>query len=584
MDVVVQGLMQKFQGDRCLLHLAPEQLFETFAAYCVLGQFYEDDFDPDNVRIGSSRDLSMDAVAVVINGTLYTEADDVEQYVSKSRDLRVHFVVVQAKLEDSFKSGVFAQLAADLHAVFGPSPLAFAASARVKNFRRCVEAIYADKTKLGSERPRLSVWYATYGKIDPGVLEPRQTAAESYMRTLNRFGRIHFRPIGAEGLQELYKRESEAVSVTVAMPHASELPPMPGITRSFIGAVPAKELVDKVLTDPVGNIRESLFHDNVRAFLGYGADSSGNRVGVNAEIRATIRDDGVRGDFAVLNNGITIVARKLDTYDDTFTLNDFQIVNGCQTCYVLFDEQDRLSDDIHVNVRIIGSADESLISRIVAATNRQNNMTRDDLSVQDQIHKKIEGFFRAQADARKLYYERRPKQYVSEKIEKTRILSRQQLTKAYAAMFLDEAHRVTRLTEVVASHQDDLFRESHEPLEYYAAATTYYRIEWLIRNQRLASIYSPARYHLIALVKAYLLGPNKLPSGVRLRKAACEKILDVMWDAEKATALVKQLIPPLLDAASEVALDEALSDVVKKSQFRLNALKGALGLPGAALH
>ena len=169
----------------------------------------------------------------------------------------------------------------------------------------------------------------------------------------------------------------------------------------------------------MGDIRSALFHENVRAFQGYDADSTGNKIGVNAEIRHTLRDDATRPDFPVLNNGITIVARNLSVVGDQFTMHDFQIVNGCQTSYVLFDEQARLTPDTYVTLRIIGARDEGLISRIVKATNRQINLSRDELSVRDEAHKLIERFFSAQPDPRKLYYERRPKQYVTKPIERT---------------------------------------------------------------------------------------------------------------------------------------------------------------------
>jgi hypothetical protein len=238
---------------------------------------------------------------------------------------------------------------------------------------------------------------------------------------------------------------------------------------------------------------------------------------------------------------------------------------------------------VYVAARIISTSDKELISRIVAATNRQNNMTKDAITVLDKIHRDIEAHFEAYPESRRLYYERRPKQFASQKIEKTRILSRQQLTKAYAAMFLEEAHRVSRLSELVASRGEDLFRESHDPLEYYAAASTYYRVEWLFRNQRLASTYGPLRYHLMALVKAYILGPDKLPVGVQKRKAACERILAVVWDAEKATDLVKQLVDPAQAAAkAEGFPDVSLTEVVRKPHFRLSALNAVLQLARAA--
>src|SRR5262245_39108727 len=46
-DVIIEHLMDRFRTDRGLTGLRKDQLFETFAAYCVFGQFYEEDFDPE---------------------------------------------------------------------------------------------------------------------------------------------------------------------------------------------------------------------------------------------------------------------------------------------------------------------------------------------------------------------------------------------------------------------------------------------------------------------------------------------------------------------------------------------------------
>jgi hypothetical protein len=577
MDIVIEDAMQKFQAQFGLADLKREQLFETFAAYCVVGQFYEDDFEPDDLRMGSSRDLSIDAAAVVINGTMYTDANDVRDCVARSKEVRAHFVIIQAKAVDSFQADVFTMMSANLYQIFGEDQLTFSASDRVKNLHNYVKAVYADPRKI-IERPRLSVWYATGGVPDPIVLEPRQAAATKQLASLNKFSTIQVRPVGARELRELYQRAAEAVTSTLAIRRHVELPAIPGVDQAYLGILSAEDFVSKILTDPVGNIRSVLFHENVRAFQGYDADSTGNKVGVNAEIQHTIRDKCSRPTFPVLNNGITIVARNLSVVGNMFTLRDFQIVNGCQTSYVLFDEQPRLTPDMYLALKIIWSRDENLISNVVAATNRQINITRDDLSVRDKVHKQIEAYFPAHPDPRKLYYERRPRQYSGDTIEKTRIVSRQQLIKAYAAMFLDEAHRVTRLTELIDSRGDDLFRDSHDPLDYYTCASAFYRVEWLLRNGRLASTFSPAKYHLVAAIKIYLLGPDRLPTGVRLRKAACEKILAEVWDVDRAAKMVQALLPTILEAGRHEGRHARLSDAVRTSRFRLNVLNGVMKL------
>ena len=59
------------------------------------------------------------------------------------------------------------------------------------------------------------------------------------------------------------------------------------------------------------------------------------------------------------------------TTGNRFHIQDYQIVNGCQTSHVLNDQRDRLDPSVMVPVRLIGTADEEVIGAIVKATNRQ---------------------------------------------------------------------------------------------------------------------------------------------------------------------------------------------------------------------
>src|SRR5262249_51123765 len=141
-------------------------------------------------------------------------------------------------------------------------------------------------------------------------------------------------------------------------------------------------------------------------------------------------------------------------------LMDVQILNGCQTSYVLHDELANLSPDVRVPVKVIESSDEDVVDLVVKTTNNQNQFRIGDLVARDSFQKQIELYFAGQTSERRLYYERRSMQYDGMPIEKTRIIDRGQLTKAYAAMFLDEAHRVTRLRELELSRGKDMFRDS----------------------------------------------------------------------------------------------------------------------------
>jgi hypothetical protein len=70
---------------------------------------YHREFDAEDLHAGQSRDLSVDAYAIIINDVVYTDPGDVERVVEKIGQLRVHFVLVQAKRSRKFEGRVFKQ-------------------------------------------------------------------------------------------------------------------------------------------------------------------------------------------------------------------------------------------------------------------------------------------------------------------------------------------------------------------------------------------------------------------------------------------------------------------------------------------
>jgi AIPR protein len=452
-----------------------------------------------------------------------------------------------------------------------PDKIDYPAHSRIREFHDCIQAVYEDIGKLEDQKPQLSVWYATPGVVHAEALAARQISAAARMDQTNLFSVVGFHAAGADELSELYDRSAKSATAEFVMNQHVKMPAMPGVEEAHSGILPAKSFVEEVLKDPLGHIRTAIFHDNVRDFLGYGVtNKDGTGKSVNAGIRQTLKHATARARFAVLNNGVTIVARRMTVVGHKFKLSDFQVVNGCQTCYVLFDRNKvaDLGDDVYLTVRIIQSTDEDVISTIVEATNRQNLIAPDDLAVREKFHKELERFFPAQPPDRRLYYERRIGQHSQGKIEKTRVITPSQLTKAYAAMFLDEASRVSRLRQLQHDRAADLFMEGQDPMAYYASATAYYRLEWLIRNDRIESTYSPAKYHLIAGVRLLLLGASRIPKSVKAANKAFGAIAEAMWDARQAEGLFKRLISPIhgaINALDANALE--LPSLVRTERF-----------------
>ena len=576
MESIIAGLVKAFQKERELEHLPESEAFETFAAYCVLSSFYEDEFSPDSFRSGGGNDLGIDAYAVLVNGELLRDAADVQAAVSAAKMLDVRVIIIQAKTTSGFKAEVVPDLADNLHHVLSPEELQYPASDDVHNLRDCMKAIYENIGKLAGGLPKVHVRYVTTGSKVADYIKRKARSAVRRLREMNRFDLVEFQCLTERDLRGLYQHAVAGVSETVHIPKNVFLPKLPGVRQALMGLLSAKELVDTVLDDHSGRLRRALFNDNVRDFLGYNE--------VKSQMRATLRAPDRRETFAVLNNGITIVARDMAVVGEDILLKDFQIVNGCQTCHVLFQNRELLTDSVEVSVRIVHSQDEDLIHKIIGAANRQTAITEEDLAALEDFHKRLEDYFALSEDKQhKLYYERRAKQYSEDtKVEKTRIITRDQLSRAYLSMFLNEPARVGHFKELLESRGKELYVDGQPLVPYYTAAMTLYRLEWLIRNRRIKKDFRPAQYHLLAAAKIRLAGTGSVPRTEKAAERECEKILKVMWEPALAEKLFVDLLRPLQRAIDEEQRTASmpLREMVRNQRFAHRVRQEVLAKPG----
>lgn len=573
MDKIVEALVAAFKQDRGLLALDEADLFEDFAGYCVLSSYFEDEFDPDEFRIGAGGDLGVDVAGILINGDLLLDAADVQAAVNAAKQLDVTFVLVQAKRTQGFNAGVFSDLADNLVELFTADVVRYPANSDVVNLKRCITAIYADISKLSRGLPSVVVNYASTGATGDSLLAAKAGAAAERLDATNFFSGVEVAPLGGRDLRDLYQRATSAVSAHFSLPRRITLPRIPGVGQAFLGVIAASDLV-RVISDPGQGIRKTLFYENVRDFQDYNP--------VNMEIQATLRDAARCDRFAVLNNGVTIVARELTLAGDDVHIKDFQIVNGCQTCHVLFDEKDNLSEGVFVNLRIIQSDDEDVITGITAATNRQTAISDEDLAAQEKFHKDLEALFASFPETQRLFYERRSRQYASANtIEKTRIVTRSNLTRTYASMFLNEPSRAGRYyKELKEARKGDLFRPDDAGLAYYTSAAAAYRLDWLFRNKRIDRKYTTAKYQLMMAIKTRVLGLADLPKGDRKADIECKKLLDIIWDPVKSEALVKELIGPLEITIEAEGGGAGLNrDTVRTQRFADRLRREVLAMP-----
>jgi len=172
------------------------------------------------------------------------------------------------------------------------------------------------------------------------------------------------------------------------------------------GEIGLIQLVDyyEFLKEPNGEIAERIFDSNVRGYW--------KSTPVNKRIASTLKIPG-SSEFWLLNNGITILAEKIDNAGFLqIEITDPQIVNGLQTSrqiYNYYREGLNLPnpDRRRVLIRIIKTADKTIRDDVVRCTNSQNEMPEEALRATDAIHRQIETLFHRY----NLFYDRRKGHY-----------------------------------------------------------------------------------------------------------------------------------------------------------------------------
>jgi len=370
-----------------------------------------------------------------------------------------------------------------------------------------MEAIYEKGT--GRRNPRISCYYIATGNYEqPARIEKLRAAFKEQLEEKNIFdpGAILVEIVGARDLQTWYRAATSSVEVEIEFPRNVVMPDNGHVEEAYIGYVDAKNLV-KLFTifdddgNPV-NINRAVFFDNIRD---YDAKSK-----INHSIKNGVLADG-GAEFVFRNNGITLVSRNIDRTGDKFRLEDFQIVNGCQTSNIIYDilfgdhDDDRdvnaLMESIQVPLRLIGSKDDDFVSSIIIGTNRQNPVRDEQFWALRPFMKSLEEYSRNLEPEEVIYLERRDNQYRNQEVERTRVMQPSVLMKAVAACLLFQPQRAARdYRGILAEYESKIFLDEHDVRIYHAVAYLYYRMEFLWRNQKLENRYKTFRYYILAAI------------------------------------------------------------------------------------
>jgi hypothetical protein len=329
----------------------------------------------------------------------------------------------------------------------------------------------------------------------------------------------------------------------------------------------------------------NIFEDNVRDFQGYNS--------VNSEIKKTIENKTEQDCFAVLNNGITIIAKKIEPIGDELEIFDYQIVNGCQTSYVLFDNKNHIGDNVYLLAKIIEVKSENVLDRIIYTTNRQTEVKSEAFTSAKPFHKRLEDYFNSIDPQYKLYYERRSKQYeLSDGVNKNKVVTLSTQVYSYISMFLNEPHSTHRYYgELLQSYKNRIFIEGSLNEPYYISSYFTHKVGNEIKIRNLSK-YAKLKFHIICTIRAIAVGKDVYVGNSKNLKKRCTELMNIISDKQQLDQLIntafscleeaitrssnipyenlhrnKEFTSILLDVATEYAIAKNSTEYLKKGDI-----------------
>ena len=546
MDRITLNYMEAFLVSQEIEEVDQSKQFEMFAAYCAVEQHYNDIYDLADIITAEGEDCGIDAVAIIVNGTMVTSTDEIDDLIDLNKYLsEINIIFIQAKTSSNFDYGEMGTFGAGVKDFFSEHPQMIR-NASIKEKCALVDYIFS-KATLIKKNPVCYLYYITTGKwVGDTNCTGRMNIAVNDLMNLNMFDDVKYIPVGADLLQKYYRSTIDAIEAEIEFENKILLPEIQNITQSYLGYIDCSEYMKLIVCDN-GEIK-SVFYDNVRDFQG---DND-----VNHEMAETVSTDPSK--FVLYNNGVTVICKKLKNIGKKFTLTDYQIVNGCQTSHVLYNHIGALTEGLQIPIKLIETENEETVNRIIKATNRQTEVSDEQLIALNEFHRKLEAFYDTFQGNQRLYYERRSKQYSYDTgIEKVRIVSISMQIKAAASMFYDKPHLASRYYGRLLKTTAGIFGENHQLLPYYTCAYTLYRLDYLFRSKAIPSKYRKFKYFILMLIK-YDLADDSIPAmSARKMNRLCDQILNVANDNSLLICEVNKLTPLLDKFVEDIESNES---------------------------
>jgi hypothetical protein len=539
LSTILTGMVKEFQNTKNYTSLPEAKAYEYLVNYLVVSKLHPEAFsDPQDIElidVDKRSQFGVDSIAFIVNDNLVISKDDIAIY-SRSKNLDVKIIFIQTKTEDKYDSGSILKTIAAVKSFFGNRNLLKEKNGSINNIIDIFdELLKFENSKFFSKTsPEVYIYYVTSANsCNKDVLIDTicENNKNEMLKSIKDIKNISIQLYGEDYVIDTYNEVENSVEVDINFKDNLSLDKIDKVEQSYVGYLRAEEYL-KIICDGQDKIRQRLFYDNVR-------DYQGLHNPVNEEIRQTLSNDLLKNKFILLNNGITIVTRYFKPLgSNNYTMRDFQIVNGCQTSYEIYNQRKTIKN-VLVPVKIIHTVDADFISMIVRATNRQTPVPDEAFITLNQYHKRLQEIFSAYSDKMpiKLFYERRSGEFrfQDKTTLKYKSITLHGLIRTVTAVFFQEAYVVynNNPVNILRNRKEKLFKQEHILEIYYISAYLLELFEYFNGHHLFSWEENKLKYYLIMTASILLFKKNNITDfSSNKMEIKCKQIIELMKNKE----------------------------------------------------
>ena len=484
----------------------------------------------DIICVDDYFDSGIDSICIRVNGHIVTSLDFLKFIIEKDKGIRTaEIILIQSKCKDKFDLKEISTFILGVQNFLEPVS-SRKLNAKVQLWFNIKNEIL-ENVQYWTDMNHIDVrlFYAaanatwTNSSEVLGSFETLKKAAERFENGVYKIESPVF--IDEKRLQKISVNENETYSAKLALQGTPLQLAGDDSVMGCAAIINATDLLGILIDETTGNLKRGLFEENVRDYQG--------NTNVNQSIRETIKN--APESFILRNNGITILANRLEYPNlNSVRITNPQIVNGCQTCSVIYYAHKEGLDlsKVQVFARIISTNETETINSIVSANNNQN-MVHDMINeITKEYHKKLETYFREYddvAESRHVYYERRSKSLANENICAYQKCTFKTLIQSSVAVWFDAPYdAVDSEFRLLPKYKDQVFSDNHMEICYYASASLFSVFDLLVYENRIDSTWRSARPFICYLVKKNISQNSVSLNDNAASEALARKILSLL--------------------------------------------------------